>query len=101
MRIMGPCFIWITRWPRRFRYAPIPTERPVTYDLATGRLPGGGPSARGGVKNKVFAMFFWRKIWLKTNRTNYKNIGNKLKSPKMTGIDKSRKISKPGNIEKS
>mmetsp|Transcript_91067 Transcript_91067/g.278769 ORF Transcript_91067/g.278769 Transcript_91067/m.278769 type:complete len:261 (+) Transcript_91067:860-1642(+) len=30
VKIIGPLTIWITRWPSLFKYAPIPTERPVT-----------------------------------------------------------------------
>ena len=32
VRIMGAWSRWMTRCPRRFRYAPMPTDRPVTYD---------------------------------------------------------------------
>merc|ERR1719408_201683 len=32
VRMIGPLDIWMTRCARRLMYAPMPTERPVTYE---------------------------------------------------------------------
>mmetsp|Transcript_36878 Transcript_36878/g.91108 ORF Transcript_36878/g.91108 Transcript_36878/m.91108 type:complete len:476 (+) Transcript_36878:152-1579(+) len=35
VRMSGASACWITRWHRRLQYAPMPTERPVTYAMVT------------------------------------------------------------------